>query len=377
MDLKNQLTKTPYLVLFMVLISVGVGTASALVTITLAGDVIITGNTDVHGDLDLSGNSNSDFDRIFFDDSTEFLTWDDIQDRFEFSEGLATKGPINTGSIVDKSPYNRMGFDSSSHGLVGPGDLFLSGNLEVDRKLYAEDGIFLGTLFGGDDDFIYFDSGSDEFLAWDDSETRFVFSDELILDGPIRTGTINQGPVGYNVMGNAFTSTADISSTSDLLVSDSLEVGDDLYLGLAEGDRDIKFYEDGVPDGERFQWDDSADAFEVSDDFTVFGKLTVTGLIDPPAITFSAETHDSIKQLAIGVSDHEEVMQFWNGDNNRFEVYVILQDAFYTLDGKEVKYKSTGIPENSAVNRLAEFEEQEKARLANPEVEESDPEIEE
>jgi len=39
MGLKNQLTKTPYLVLFIVLISIGVGTASAL-TITLGADLI-------------------------------------------------------------------------------------------------------------------------------------------------------------------------------------------------------------------------------------------------------------------------------------------------------------------------------------------------
>jgi len=49
MDMKNRLTKTPYLVLFIVLISIGVGTASALITITLAGNVIVTGDLDVDG----------------------------------------------------------------------------------------------------------------------------------------------------------------------------------------------------------------------------------------------------------------------------------------------------------------------------------------
>ena len=39
----TNLTKTPYLVLFVLLISVGVGTASALVTITLAGNTIVQG----------------------------------------------------------------------------------------------------------------------------------------------------------------------------------------------------------------------------------------------------------------------------------------------------------------------------------------------
>ena len=47
MDWKNQLTRTPYLVLFIVLITAGVGTASALITITLSGDVVITGDLDM------------------------------------------------------------------------------------------------------------------------------------------------------------------------------------------------------------------------------------------------------------------------------------------------------------------------------------------
>ena len=50
MDWKNKFTKTPYLVLFIVLISVGVGTASALITITLSGNVVITGDLDMTGD---------------------------------------------------------------------------------------------------------------------------------------------------------------------------------------------------------------------------------------------------------------------------------------------------------------------------------------
>jgi len=60
MEWKNQLTKTPYLVLFVILISIGVGTASAMITITLAGDVIITGNLDVSGPI--TGITISDLD---------------------------------------------------------------------------------------------------------------------------------------------------------------------------------------------------------------------------------------------------------------------------------------------------------------------------
>lgn len=51
----KRLTNTPYLVLFILLGAIGVGTASAMVTITLAGDVVIEGNTDIDGNLNLDG----------------------------------------------------------------------------------------------------------------------------------------------------------------------------------------------------------------------------------------------------------------------------------------------------------------------------------
>jgi len=407
------LTKTPILVLFIILISVGVGTASALITITLAGDVVITDSLTVDTDtlvvdsasdrvgigvanptktLDVAGDvlvrgslwvgtddaTGDDFICMDDSDCSEKIIWDDSDSQFQFTDDIVTVGVIQAGNNGPNVSYNRLGSGTSDSGFVtNLSDLFVSGDIESDGNIVAGSGdLFVGIDNPLDDDSIFFDSGTTENLTWRNSQTRFLISDELAVDGPIITGAVNtQFP--YNSMGVATASAAAINGVADLSISDALEVGSDIYLGRAEGDSDIRFFNNGVSNGERFQWDDSADAFEVSDDFTVFGKLTVTGLIDPPAVTFSAETHDSTKQLAIGVSDHEEVMLFWNGDNNRFEVYVILQDAFYTLDEKEVKYLSTGIPENSAVNRLAEFEEQEKARLANPEVEESDPEIEE
>jgi plastocyanin len=49
MNMKTTLSRTPYLILFIILISIGAGTASAMITITLAGNVIVTGNLDVEG----------------------------------------------------------------------------------------------------------------------------------------------------------------------------------------------------------------------------------------------------------------------------------------------------------------------------------------
>jgi hypothetical protein len=47
----GRFTSTPYLILFVILGAVGVGTASALMTITLAGNVHITGDADIDGTL--------------------------------------------------------------------------------------------------------------------------------------------------------------------------------------------------------------------------------------------------------------------------------------------------------------------------------------
>jgi len=68
-------------------------------------------------------------------------------------------------------------------------------------------------------------------------------------------------------------------------------------------------------------------------DVIMEGKLTAAGGIDPPYISFSKETHESIREYANYVEDHEEVMQFWNGDTHRMEIYVISEDVFYTFTG--------------------------------------------
>jgi hypothetical protein len=69
----------------------------------------------------------------------------------------------------------------------------------------------------------------------------------------------------------------------------------------------------------------------------VIGKGTFTGGVDPPYISFSKETHESIREYAKDVEDHEEVMQFWNGDMHRMEIYVISEDAFYTFSGELIE----------------------------------------
>ena len=67
------------------------------------------------------------------------------------------------------------------------------------------------------------------------------------------------------------------------------------------------------------------------------GKLTATGGVDPPYVSFSAESYESIREYAEDVEDHEEVMVFWNAKNHRMEVYDITEDKFYTITGEGIE----------------------------------------
>ena len=138
MDWKNQLTKTPYLVLFIVLISIGVGTASALITITLAGDVHVTGNTILDGTLGVGINNPNDDDFILFDDGNEFLFWDDSQTQFEFRDDIVTGDVIQAGNAGSNAPYSRIGIGTADSGAVTANDdLYIKGNLETDGDIYC------------------------------------------------------------------------------------------------------------------------------------------------------------------------------------------------------------------------------------------------
>jgi len=67
------------------------------------------------------------------------------------------------------------------------------------------------------------------------------------------------------------------------------------------------------------------------------GKITSDDGIDPPYISFSKQSHESIRQFAKNVEKHEKVMQFWNGKTHRLEFYVVDEDKFYTITGELIE----------------------------------------
>ena len=96
---------------------------------------------------------------------------------------------------------------------------------------------------------------------------------------PVLIFFILLGTIGVGTASALITITLDGDTivTGDLTGSNDVFVGNDLYLGDSEGTHDIRFFEDGNPNGERFQWDDGNDQFEFSDDAAVFGDFQVQG----------------------------------------------------------------------------------------------------
>ena len=91
------------------------------------------------------------------------------------------------------------------------------------------------------------------------------------------------------------------------------------------------------------------------------GKSYIPGGVDPPYVSFSNETHQSVKRYAKSLTDHEKAMLFWNRDASRMEVYVKDQDEFQTLAGVSIEDASL----RETVNELRAENERLERKLAS------------
>ena len=83
--------------------------------------------------------------------------------------------------------------------------------------------ISVGTNTGDDDDYLQMDAGN-EYLQWNEYQTRFQFSDALNVEGALTVGYRSTQPV-YSVIGYGTPESGVISDINDLLVTNDLEVG--------------------------------------------------------------------------------------------------------------------------------------------------------
>jgi len=179
----------------------------------VAGAMVVEDDLEIEGTDIRVGTAGPDQDQriTFFDNGTsnnESLAWDDSEDRFRFSDDLRVDLNVSLG-----------GTQISIEPLGGDGDQSI--------RFFENGGA------GG------------ESIRWDDANDRFEITDELALQGTIRTGSTGGTPLPYNSMGGTTPSSSDITSFSDLMVSADLEVGSQLYMGgdnYLEWSIDDRFY---------------------------------------------------------------------------------------------------------------------------------------
>lgn len=179
------------------------------------------------------------------------------------------------------------------------------GGDSIAGSLVVEGSFSVGTATDGDSDFLYMDSGQDEWLQWDDTNNRFILSDDLYVRNAIQVGWASANVV-YSRLGGANTSHASVvDGESDLLINGALEVDFDayfdsgkLYLGTTSGTNDdIIYMDDG---SEQLSWDNDVDnnntnglegRFLLSDQLFVDGKIkTASDVVIPATSAFAYAT---------------------------------------------------------------------------------------
>lgn len=167
-------------------------------------------------------------------------------------------------------------------------------------------------------------------IQWDETNSRFYVSNGLFVDGALRT--------------NGFASIG----------------GTQIVVGANGPDQDqiVAFYEDGTPQGEYLQWDDSDDLFHISDDVRVGGDLSVTG-DDLSMGVIGAETTQRINFFNNGSPTGEQLQ--WDDAQDRFE----MTDEVAALGPLRIGSTTTasvtyntfggGTPESSDISALSDL----------------------
>ena len=245
--------------------------------VSVAGDVI---GTDLKSkDRLLVNNDGPEGDAFvfFYDDGSptnEVLKWDDVDNRFEFSDALNVSRLI-AGTSLNPN-HNTFGSRAPSSGLIsGDSSVMVGDNMEVGSDLFLSKDLFMeGSSSSGQDgnQTIYFyESGSRNARSfrWADGEDRFELDDAVLVEGSLMTGlSAGTAGVGYNAMGGTSPESGDISNDGDLFVDNDVEVGGDAYFdsrvyvegnidAAADGDQHIYFYDGGDRENNYIKWDDS------------------------------------------------------------------------------------------------------------------------
>jgi hypothetical protein len=163
------------------------------------------------------------------------------------------------------------------------GTLSVSGATSLSTASTTGD-FWLGNQTADDDDYLYMDASSTEYLMWDDSPGQFVLSDDLLLGTTDKLFFRDTGLYIYSNADGKLTISADGTGTDDITLSGTVIMSDNAtttgYLTVgttAANDDDYIYFDSGW--AEYLKWADSSDRFEISDDLHIGGSATSTGYV--------------------------------------------------------------------------------------------------
>lgn len=149
--------------------------------------------TKLQSTLQMTPDSFSELDqRIYFHNggsaTGEAITWDDSDDRFEFSDSVAISGPLMVGTVSTATEvFSRFGTQTPTSGAMNNiADVFIGGDVEVASNLISQGDIRLRSGLAEGDGVIYFREDANdvgESFRWDDSVDRFVVTDGFHIQG--------------------------------------------------------------------------------------------------------------------------------------------------------------------------------------------------
>jgi len=283
---------------------VTIGTTVGTNTLEVIGNAYISADATVSGsDISLGAGDGT----LFVDSGNERIQWNSAQDEFEMTNDLSISGRMTIPGVLrvghdqGNAAFNVIDSDSiiqSTPGLLdSANDLFIEGDVEV---------------------------GGDLSLGGDVSIAGVIFSDDFtyIVDPLTIGGDLDIRGRLYDGAGIA------IDILDDLSIAGELSVwGSDIYLGVSGGDDDIIRLSGNT---QQFGWTESNAYFEMADDVSLSGALTISDgnlYLD----TTSQISDDNSNYTQVSPQNNHLVVRDGT-DNQFFIVYDLTGNQYVSLD---------------------------------------------
>jgi len=169
--------------------------------------------------------------------------------------------------------------------------------------------------------------GADDWIGLGSSKGRLEFKDQLedvinVKSAYLFTYEAAGADVLTGLSGASDDGEVQVYQNNSKVISFNAASGADSYINTS-GKLGIN---DASPDSTL----DVTGSGAFSGNLKVGGKITATGGVDPPYISFNAETEASIRKRSKGLMPDQAVMLFWN-EGGKLGLYHVEEDRFYYI----------------------------------------------